>query len=1107
MSTQLIGQGVVEIVAEASGLRATIAEAVAEASRGGAAIGKGISEGAAKASDGIELLDGKTNRYIRSIERQIAATSLSAAGQRAFEAQSKGISSDVAGPYLAQLDSAIRKKEAEAEAVKASARAKADEARVEAELASASARAASARESFLQSLREQVALTGKSTEETLRYRAAQLGMGSAAAPLILQLENVKAANKLAAEAARELSDAQAKALRNRNDADAFVSGLERQANAIGKSRSELLTLEAAQRGVSAQAAPYIAKLRDQEQALQRVAAGNNLAGLSQKQYNASLRGVPAQITDIVVSLQGGQAPLTVLLQQGGQLKDMFGGVVPAVRALSSELVKLATNPYVLLLGAVAAVAGAYYSGSKEQSDYVKGLALTGNQAGVTAGQLQVAARAMGEVSSTQGAAAEALNAIVESGGVRGLTDLTRYAETARDAQKYLGLEVKETAKAYSDLAKDPVKASERLTESMGYLTHAQYQQITALVEAGDKTKAAEVAQRAYDDAVRAAATSVQANLGLIERGWNAITGATKEAIDWAKRVGRPDTGADTMANMERTLGLARNQERLTGDPTERLKIEAAIRAEGLRQMREVDTAMAQAERTRTEQEKIAAEQRVKTLDDATRSRAQIRAKEIGDMRRDYALLGRTEEQMRAAEKAINEKYKDKAVRAPKAYTEDSGSRAMTQLKEAEAALRAQLQAEQKLTDAQRERAKFEAEIAEIKTKKVLTADQKSLLADESRLRAQHDINVGVAEEVRLKGEREKADAAALAAAENYRLAIERINITLDSAESSRAEQLAGLTTTEGRGDKAGSRADEERRLMREYERQKANARKAAATTGQSPDGDLATISQRQTDAVAKLREYYATEDQLRGNWETGFTRTFENYYDSAKDVAGRVSDALTRGLTAVEDAFVSLATTGKVSFSGLVNSMIADLIRFQVRAALSSAAGSNGGIFSALIQGAIGYFTGGAGGSFASSGINPGGEVGYGVYSSGGYTGPGGKYTERGTVHAGEIVFSQEDVREHGGVSAVERMRKSRRGYSSGGPVGGAPSAMAGGAFGNVTIQNFGADVQTEKKSNGKGGFDLVVIVKQLEDMMGRNLSQGVGSLARGGEARYGWKA
>ena len=48
--------------------------------------------------------------------------------------------------------------------------------------------------------------------------------------------------------------------------------------------------------------------------------------ISAAQAQASLRTLPAQFSDIVVSLQGGQNPLSVLLQQGSQIKDSFGGL-------------------------------------------------------------------------------------------------------------------------------------------------------------------------------------------------------------------------------------------------------------------------------------------------------------------------------------------------------------------------------------------------------------------------------------------------------------------------------------------------------------------------------------------------------------------------------------------------------------------------------------------------------------------------------------------------------------------------------------------------------------------------------------------------------------
>ena len=45
-------------------------------------------------------------------------------------------------------------------------------------------------------------------------------------------------------------------------------------------------------------------------------------------------------------------------------------------------------------------------------------------------------------------------------------------------------------------------------------------------------------------------------------------------------------------------------------------------------------------------------------------------------------------------------------------------------------------------------------------------------------------------------------------------------------------------------------------------------------------------------------------------------------------------------------------------------------------------------------------------------------------FSGGGYTGPGGVHEEAGTVHKGEVVWSQKDIQRFGGVAAVEALRK-----------------------------------------------------------------------------------
>ena len=66
-------------------------------------------------------------------------------------------------------------------------------------------------------------------------------------------------------------------------------------------------------------------------------------------------------------------------------------------------------------------------------------------------------------------------------------------------------------------------------------------------------------------------------------------------------------------------------------------------------------------------------------------------------------------------------------------------------------------------------------------------------------------------------------------------------------------------------------------------------------------------------------------------------------------------------------------------------------------------------------------------------------------FADGGYTGAGGKYDPRGVVHAGEVVFSQQDVDRWGGPQAVDRMRRNPPpGYAEGGIVGGFINGMIG---------------------------------------------------------------
>ncbi len=87
-------------------------------------------------------------------------------------------------------------------------------------------------------------------------------------------------------------------------------------------------------------------------------------GMSAKQTAFAMRMLPAQMTDIVVGLSTGQSPFMVLMQQGGQLKDMFGGIIPALKGVSTYVMGL-VNPFTVAAASVGLLTYAIYQNRQE----------------------------------------------------------------------------------------------------------------------------------------------------------------------------------------------------------------------------------------------------------------------------------------------------------------------------------------------------------------------------------------------------------------------------------------------------------------------------------------------------------------------------------------------------------------------------------------------------------------------------------------------------------------------------------------------------------------------------------------------------------------------
>lgn len=288
-------------------------------------------------------------------------------------------------------------------------------------------------------------------------------------------------------------------------------------------------------------------------------APSSMSGLSPAQQAMAMRQLPMQITDITTSLASGMPVWMAAVQQGGQIRDSFGGWGNATKALLSVL-----TPFRLAVGgvagAIAAAVLAYKQGADEQDAYNRAIIMSGNAAGVTADQLADMARAVDQVQGTQGEAAEVLTQMAASGKVA-RENLQAFTEAAIAMERAGGQAASETAKQFTELGKDPVKATLKLNESLHYMTAALYDQLKALVRNGEEERAAEVAQTAYARALNERSTALEGKLGTLERAWRGVRDLAKEAWDAMLSIGRADTVDQKIAKQKELVAFLEEEVR------------------------------------------------------------------------------------------------------------------------------------------------------------------------------------------------------------------------------------------------------------------------------------------------------------------------------------------------------------------------------------------------------------------------------------------------------------------------------------------------------------------------------------------------------------------
>lgn len=339
----------------------------------------------------------------------------------------------------------------------------------------------------------------------------------------------------------------------------------------------------------------------------RAAEGANVSfrnlGVSAGQTKQAFRQLPAQFTDVWTSLASGQSAFTVAIQQGGQIKDSFGGIVPAGRALISLL-----NPLNVALGLTAGAAAllgvAWAKGAAEQDEFFRATVMTGNAAGVTMSQMVGMAQAVSQVAGTQGKASEVLTQLVNSSQVAG-SNLQKFTEVAIRLERVGGPAVETTVKQFIELGKDPVKAAVKLNEALNFLTESQYRQIRGLMEQNRTADAAAVAQNALADVMKGRTEQLEGQLGTLENAWKAAGDAAKWSWDRMLGIGREETVKEKIDRVREKLGTFKPGDTRPLVAAEQKRLEGELRNLEMQYSMESRMAYENSDRARRDKEAIA----------------------------------------------------------------------------------------------------------------------------------------------------------------------------------------------------------------------------------------------------------------------------------------------------------------------------------------------------------------------------------------------------------------------------------------------------------------------------------------------------------------------
>ncbi|HCT5788453.1 TPA: phage tail length tape measure family protein [Klebsiella variicola] len=695
------------------------------------------------------------------------------------------------------------------------------------------------------------------------------------------------------------------------------------------------------------------KLAESRDALEKTQAQLGKTSQSAAQTANAMRMIPAQMTDIVVGLSTGQSPFMVLMQQGGQLKDMFGGIGPAIKGVGTYVMGL-VNPYSVAAASVGLLTYAVYQNRQEIDAATKiatsSLGANGDAAERLALNMVAISDKTGqtidEVGSmfitTNDGASEAINKLIDVG--------FSYDEARTKVAQY-----KDSAN-FTALNAD-IDQHRREILKIGDSWTAAAIEVKNYYTAADKGRQNVALGGAIDPTMRfiGQALDLQTTMNTLTIEGNK---AVKNSVDW---INKEYLAADRVAGAEARLKEARAQSR-----------------------------------------KIAFSGNKEAIEQAN------------------ALIAVREKELEQAKKAGQPK-----THKEKAYTEDAATRLLDQINQQTAAMQSQLDASDKLNSATQARIKFEQQIADLKSKTQLTADQKSILSRSDEILQAYKQQEALQNSVKTLDDYRKMQ-------EQVKTKDERTNDLLKT----RLELLekAKATGQLKPGEYEKTRADIYQNTDMQLPSTVRNVVGNLTPTGgrlsgtfEGMQGQINEYGQAQQELqrwLAAQEEAYAKAGEITAEGEARMTSIRQRAADANQVIEAQKNTIISAATQSLFDSTAEIMRTGfgeqsaiyKVAFAASKAFAIADSM-VKIQQAIASGAVSAPYPANIIAMASIAAQT-----ASIVSNIQAVSGVGF---ASGGYTGPGGKYQPAGIVHKGEYVFDQVSTNRIG-VSQLEALRNGQ---------------------------------------------------------------------------------